>query len=103
MSYWIVFSLLTVIIVKYYTSIEMRKLERRLETVKEDLQRVKEKLQGAQDRNHSVKTEEETYLERVRRMKEVLEDIQMRLTSKDVDEEDAVSVAAGGSPGSRSF
>ena len=90
MLYWTIFSGLTVLIVKYYTSIEMRKLERRLETVKEDLQRVKEKLHSAQDRHSVVQGEENMFLERVRRMKEVLEDIQVRLTTKD-EADDEVS------------
>lgn len=102
MHYWVIFSLLTVLIVKYYTSIEMRKLERRLETVKDDLQRVKEKLNAAQERNQSVKDEEEMYQERVRRMKEVLEDIQMRLTTKDVEEEEP-TVSTAAPPGPRPF
>jgi len=103
MLYWVIFSLLTVLIVKYYTSIEMRKLERRLETVKDDLQRVKEKLHAAQERNQTVKGEEEMYQERVRRMKEVLEDIQMRMTTKDVEDDDSLTVGSVASPGSRSF
>ena len=103
MHYWIIFSLLTVIIVKYYTSIEMRKLERRLETVKDDLQRVKEKLQAAQDRQHSVHGEEEMYLERVRRMKEVLEDIQMRMTAKDDAVEEGIVITNSPASASRPF
>ena len=81
--FWALFAGVVVFGVKYYTSIEMRKLERRLNRVKDDLHLAKEKLQQAQEKYNSVETEETSMEGRVGRMKEVIEDIQMRMTAKD--------------------
>ena len=67
---WVVCSLMLVVGVKYYTSLELRKLERRLERVKDGLQQVKEKFQMAQDRQQSVQSEESLFEERVKFMQE---------------------------------
>jgi predicted nucleic acid-binding Zn-ribbon protein len=96
--YWVLFTLLIVVVVKYYTAVEMRKLERRLEKVKEDLQMAKEKLQETQEKYNGIKSEEELYLERVTRMKEVIEDIQIRLTTKEDADAEEVVVSDGGPP-----
>ncbi len=102
MGYWAFAVLLIVFGVKYYTSLEMRKLERRLEKVKDDLQRAKEKLQQAQERQTNVQQEEEVFEERQRAMKETIEDIQMRMTAKDdTDAEDVV--VADSAPPPRTF
>ena len=98
MHYWVLFTLLIVVVVKYYTAVEMRKLERRLEKVKEDLQMAKEKLHETQEKHNTVKSEEELYLERVTRMKEVIEDIQIRLTTKEDADSEEVVVVDGGPP-----
>jgi predicted nucleic acid-binding Zn-ribbon protein len=61
---------LLALIVKYYTAVEMRKLERRLERVKEDLTAVKSKLADAQGDTNTSREEEDSFEERVRRIKE---------------------------------
>ena len=81
MFLWTAFALVLVLSVKYYTSLEMRKLERRLDTVKNGLQQVKEKLLATQDKQQSVQSEEKQFEERVKFMKEIIQDIQFRLTS----------------------
>lgn len=83
MIVWTLFSMLVVVGVKYYTSLEMRKLERRLETVKNGLQQVKDRLQSAQDRLRSVESEETMFEERMKVMKEIIQDIQFRMTTSD--------------------
>lgn len=83
MIVWTLFTLIVVVGVKYYTSVEMRKLERRLETVKNGLQQMKDRLQAAQDRQKSVESEETMFVERLRVMKEIIQDIQFRLTTTD--------------------
>lgn len=103
MYIWVAFSLTFVVVVKYYTAMEMRKLERRLETVKDDLHRVKEQLVAAQERQQEVQQEEENFEERVRRMKEVMEDLQMRLTSSQDQDEEAKMVISDTMPDSRPF
>ncbi|GEM_PF-795718 len=100
--YWALFSAVVVFGVKYYTSLEMRKLEQRLNTVKDDLHLAKEKLQQAQDRQMTVQSEEEHAQERLRCVKETIEDIHIRMTAKDVNESDEVGVADA-TPSSRTF
>jgi len=88
MLIWVFFSLLGVVSVKYYTSMEMRKLERRLDTVKDDLRRAKEKFESAQQENEEVSVEEELCAERIRAMKDMMQDLNVRLTAADRLEEE---------------
>jgi hypothetical protein len=44
--------------VKYYTSLEMRKLERRLETVKDGLQQAKDRHKITETKQEETETEE---------------------------------------------
>ncbi len=101
MHYWALFTAVVVFGVKYYTSIEMRKLERRLNKVKDDLHLAKEKLHQAQESQNGVQTEEQMFEERFRRIKETIEDIQMRLSAK--DERETEEVVADSAPPPRSF
>lgn len=96
MIVWTLFTLLVVVGVKYYTSLEMRKLERRLETVKNGLHQKKDKLQAAQDRQKSVESEETMFVDRLRVMKEIIQDIQFRLTA--TDEFETQKVVFNGAP-----
>ena len=98
MHYWALFTAVVVFGVKYYTSIEMRKLERRLNKVKEDLHLAKDKQAQAQGRQDNVQKEEILFEERVRRMKETIEDLQLRLTSKDEDGQEDVVVVDSAPP-----
>jgi hypothetical protein len=96
--YWALFTAVIVFGVKYYTSVEMRKLERRLNKVKEDLHLAKDKHSQAQDGQNNVQKEEILFEERVRRMKETIEDLQVRLTSKDDDGQEEVVVVDSAPP-----
>ena len=98
MYYWAIFTLLIVVVVKYYTAIEMRKLERRLETVRDDLQNVKQKLLEAQERQNEAEVSEEAYTERFRRMKETIEDLQIRLSTQDELEAEPVAASISAPP-----
>ena len=93
MLFWVVCTGVVVLVVKYYTAAEMRKLEVRLGTVKEDLQSAKSRLQEAQDKQSAVKSEEDSFEDRVRRIKEVTEDLQLRLAAKEQIETEDVSAA----------
>jgi predicted nucleic acid-binding Zn-ribbon protein len=66
-----------------FTSLEMRKLERRLETVKSGLQQVKERLQNAQAGQKDVQKEESNFEDRLQVMKEIIHDLQYRMTNSD--------------------
>ena len=87
---WVFFSLLGVVSVKYYTSMEMRKLERRLDTVKEDLRRAKAKFESAQRENEEIVAEEELCTERIRAMKDMMQDLNVRLIAAERPEEELV-------------
>ena len=87
MMVYAMLALLGVFIVKYYTAVEMRKLERRLMRVKEDLIAVKSKLADAQGDTNESREEEEAFEERVRRIKETIEDLEIRLTTSKIGEE----------------
>ncbi|MBT3605208.1 MAG: hypothetical protein HOE48_12295 [Candidatus Latescibacteria bacterium] len=91
MIIWTLVALLMVVGVKYYTSLEMRKLERRLETVKTGLQQVKERLQNAQSRQADVQNQENDFEARQQVMKEIMQDLQFRMTASDDMEEKTVS------------
>ena len=102
MLYWLLFSLLGVFVVKYYTAVEMRKLERRLERVKEDLTQVKGKLSDAQSDTEKAREEEDAFEERVRRIKETIEDLEIRLTTAAEEREDQM-VVSDSTPSARPF
>ena len=91
MIIWTLVALFMVVGVKYYTSLEMRKLERRLETVKSGLQQVKERLQNVQAKQAEIQDEESNYEDRLQVMKEIIHDLQYRMTSSDDIEEKIVS------------
>ena len=95
MLYWLLFSLTGVFVIKYYTSVEMRKLERRLERVKEDLTQVKSKLTEAQKNTSEVRDEEDSHEERVRRIKETIEDLEIRLTTQQQKDDQMVVSDSG--------
>ena len=79
MVIWILASVLAVVLVKYYTAMEMRKLEARLDAAKSDLEQYRKRLQDAQEVLDNVRAEEEQHEIRLRFMKELIEDLDMRL------------------------
>ncbi len=83
MIIWTLVAFLMVVGVKYYTSLEMRKLERRLEVVKNGLQQVKERLHDAQMRQKEVQSEESNFGDRMQTMKEIINDLQFRMSTSD--------------------
>jgi len=96
MIYYMLVALTGVFIVKYYTSVEMRKLERRLEKVKEDLTQVKGKLKDAQEDTSGAQEDEDSFEERVRRIKETIEDLEIRLTTSAEEKDDQMLVSDSG-------
>ena len=103
MIIWTVCMLVFVVGVKYYTSLEMRKLERRLETVKNGLHQMKEKLHTTEERQNEVQVEEVGYEERMNVMREIIQDIQFRLTSEDEVDMDSVMISDSAPPPPSSF
>ena len=80
MSIWVIGGLLTVAFIKYYTAIQMRNLNRRLNNLKADHRRYTEGLQKAQDRLDSIRAKEEHQVERIKKMKEIVMELSLRLT-----------------------
>ena len=87
MLIWVIAALALVVGVKYYTSLQMRNLEHRLNVVKDSLHEVKEMYSEAQTKQEEASEQEGHHEERIRSMKEIIQDIQMRLTSSDKPEE----------------
>ena len=87
MFIWVIAALGLVVGIKYYTSIQMRRLEHRLNTVKDSLQRVKKMYTEAQSEQEDTAEDEGHHEERIRFMKEIIQDIQIRLTSSEKPEE----------------
>ena len=83
MIFWTVFAAMAVFGVKYYTSVQMRQLERRMGRVKDELHSAKEKLQNAQQSQTDAHTEEEAVVERGVRIREIIADIQDRLAARE--------------------
>jgi len=81
LSVWVLFSLVAVALVKYYTANEMRKLQHRLDAARAGLQRYKTRLEEVQQAQNSTEEDEGESTDRIRRMKEITEDLQVRLTA----------------------
>ena len=79
MEIWELVALLMGVGVKYYTSLEMRKLE----TVKSGLQQVKERLQSVQKTQTDAQREESGFHDRMQVMNEIIHDLQYRMTNSD--------------------
>ncbi len=85
--FWVVVALVSVVVVKYYTSIGKRKLEERLTRVKTALVDARKKLRSAQNEQAGVTEEMDEMEERIRRMKEIMDDLGLRMQSKEQPEE----------------
>ena len=90
MLLWVVMSLALVVGMKYYTSLQMRNLEMRLNKVKDGLQGEKEELNRAMERQNEVQADESAQAERIRSMKEIIQDIQIRLQGQGNEDENAM-------------
>ena len=74
--------------VKYYTSMGMRKLERRLRGVQQDLEKIKSLRKEKEDEQKGMLDEEEACEQQIRSMKDIINDLEFRLTTtKETEEE----------------
>ena len=76
--------------VKYYTSMGMRKLERRLRGVQYDLDKVKKERREKEDEQNEMSDEEEKCEERIRSMKDIINDLEYRLTTSKEEEQEPI-------------
>ncbi|MCZ6675479.1 MAG: hypothetical protein O7C75_21335 [Verrucomicrobia bacterium] len=90
MILWVFMSLAMVVGMKYYTALQMRNLETRLNKVKDGLQEKKQELNQAMEQQDTVQADEAAQLERIRSMKEIIQDIQIRLQGKGDEDENAM-------------
>ena len=92
MLIWISIPVLLVLVLglKYYTAKQMRKLDRRLYAVKNDLYKVKDQLAESLAKQKAVASEEAGFNERIKFMNEIIQDIHVRLTHRDVPEPEIV-------------
>jgi len=86
--FWVLLCLAAVVGVKYYTSIGLRQLDRRLAAVKRDLEKSKEGLKEKQEEAEKISEEEDLCETRIRNMKDLIADLEYRLTvaSEDIEE-----------------
>ncbi len=83
---WLLFALAAGVIgAKYYTTLGHRKLERRLNRVKSDLEKARRRLKEEHEREKSIAQDEEIAELRLRYMKELIEDLHLRLNTSDND------------------
>ncbi|MDP6778326.1 MAG: hypothetical protein QGI83_16340 [Candidatus Latescibacteria bacterium] len=90
MIYLVVLLGLIVIGVKYYTAVGGRRLERRLNVVRSDLERARQRLREERERQEEIRAEEEVAELRLRYMREIIEDLEHRMTGPLAAEKDIV-------------
>ena len=76
--------------VKYYTSMGMSALEKRLREVQRALDRVKVQRKETEDAQKSMSGEELSCEERIRSMKDIIQDLEYRLTTAKEEEKEAI-------------
>ena len=86
--FWVLLCLAAVVGVKYYTSIGLSQLDRRLAAVKRDLEKSKEGRKEKQEEAEKISEEEDLCETRIRNMKDLIADLEYRLTvaSEDIEE-----------------
>ena len=90
MIYLVVVLGLIVIGVKYYTAVGGRRLERRLNQVRADLERSRQRLREEREKQEEIRAEEEEGELRLRYMREIIEDLEHRMTGPVAAEADVV-------------
>ena len=88
--FWLLLTLVAVVGVKYYTSVGLRQLDRRLASVKRDLERTKSERKEKRKEQEKITEEEELCEIRIRNMKELISDLEFRLTVASEEAEEKV-------------
>ena len=86
--FYLLLSFAVVMSVKYYTSMRMGALEKRLRSVRGDLNRVKVQRKEVENEQNSMLDEEQSCEDRIRSMKEIIEDLEYRMTISKQEEEE---------------
>lgn len=96
--FWVILGAIAVLFSKYYTAVGSRKLHRRINKVKLDLENARHRLKEVREEEYDTAREEEVALQRLRFAKEIIDDLRLRLTLSDdpepvvVDTSKSVSV-----------
>jgi len=85
-GFLVLLALAGVVGMKYYTSMGMRKLERRLRGVQQDLDKVKSQRKEKEEEQKAMAVEEDLCEERIRSMKDIINDLEYRLTTSKEEE-----------------
>jgi hypothetical protein len=81
--FWLIIGAIAVLFMKYYTSVGSRKLHRRINKVKLDLENARHRLKEVRESEYDIAQSEETTIQRVQSAKEIIVDLQLRLTLAD--------------------
>ncbi len=84
--FWLIVSAIAVLFAKYYTSVGSRKLHRRINKVKLDLEQSRRRLKEVREGEYDITRDEELMIQRLRFAKEIIDDLQLRLTLADEPE-----------------
>jgi hypothetical protein len=98
MAIWTISALIMVIGIKYYTSLEMKKLENRLNAVKDGLQQARGRLETAVAEQELNEDKMQLQEEHLRVMREIIQDLQDRLVSSNTNVATGQLVVSSSSP-----
>jgi len=88
--FYLLLSFAAVMGVKYYTSMKMGALEKRLRGVQQDLEKVKVQRLEKDKEQKSMLEEEQNCEDRIRSMKEIIEDLEYRMTISTEEEKEVI-------------
>ena len=77
---WLLLGFILVTAIKYATSVQMKKLERRMKIVREEMQRASANMKIVQERLQEAQTQEKTAAVQIQTVKDVIEDLEYRLS-----------------------
>ena len=81
--FWVILGAIAVLFSKYYTAVGSRKLHRRINKVKLDLEAARRRLKEVREQEYDTSREEEEAIQRLRYAKEIIDDLRLRLTLSD--------------------
>lgn len=81
--FWVILGAIAVLFSKYYTAVGSRKLHRRINKVKLDLEHARRRLKEVREEEYDTSRAEELVIQRVRFAKEMIDDLRLRLTLSD--------------------
>ena len=93
--FWVILGAIAVLFSKYYTAVGSRKLHRRINKVKLDLEHSRNRLKEVREEEYDTARAEELAIQRLRFAKEIIDDLQLRLTLSDDSEPVVIADSKG--------